>query len=195
LARVVAAVVDINTTYARRHAVGAGTGIVVDPNGLVLTNNHVVEGASAISVTDIGNGRTYRASVLGYNTAHDIAVVHLRDASRLATAPLGDSSAVAVGDRVTAIGNAVPPARAAGTVIGLNQMVSAADDLTRRPERLTGMIQIAAQLLPGDSGGPLVNSIGQVIGIDTAASDPVGGTPRGRGFAIPIDEALQIAKL
>jgi len=199
LGQVVAAVVDIDTTLARRHAVGAGTGIVLDSLGLVLTNNHVIEGATAISATDVGNARTYTARVVGHDHRHDIALLQLRGASGLATAPLGDSSQVAVGDRVVGIGNAGGrggvPSQAPGTVSALNQTVSARDDLTHRSEVLTGLIQIAAAVRPGDSGGPLVTGGGQVIGIDTAASDSyrVERAQGGQGFAIPIDEALQIA--
>ena len=195
----VVAVVDIDTTIGRRRAVGAGTGIVLDSQGLVLTNNHVIEGATAISVTDVGNGRAYDARVIGHDHRHDIALLALSGASGLATAPLGDSSQLGVGDTVVGIGNAGgkggAPSRAPGTVTALNQTISASDDLTHRSELLTGLIQIAAPMRPGDSGGPLVNSLGQVIGIDTAATDSyrVERAGGGRGFAIPIDEALQIA--
>src|ERR1700756_2989334 len=137
LARVVAAVVNINTTYARQHVVGAGTGIVLASEGVVLTNNHVVEGATAITATDVGNRHRYPVAVLGRDRTHDVALVALDGATGLFTAPIGASSAVAVGDRVVAIGNADGrggrPPRAAGTVAGLDQTVSAADDLTRRP--------------------------------------------------------------
>jgi S1-C subfamily serine protease len=199
LGQVVAAVVDIDTTLGRRHAVGAGTGIVLDSLGLVLTNNHVIEGATAISATDVGNARTYTARVVGHDHRHDIALLQLRGASGLATAPLGDSSRVAVWDRVVGIGNAGGrggvPGQAPGTVSALNQTVSARDDLTHRSEVLTGLIQIAAAVRPGDSGGPLVTGGGQVVGIDTAAGDGyrVERAQGGQGFAIPIDEALQIA--
>lgn len=199
LPQVVAAVVDIDTDQARRHAVGAGTGIVLDSGGLVVTNNHVVEGAAAISATDIGNGRTYRARVLGHDRRHDIALVELGGATGLVAAPLGDSSQVAVGDNVVAIGNAGgrggAPSRAPGTVTAINQTISAADDLTGRSERLTGVIQIAAPLRPGDSGGPLVNSTGQVVGIDTAGTQSYRmGTGGGQGFAISIDQVLATAQ-
>ena len=200
LSQVVAAVVDVDTIVGRRRALGAGTGIVLDSQGLVLTNSHVVEGATAISVTDIGNGRRYTAGVLRRDHRHDIAVLGLRGASGLATAPLGDSSQVAPGDEVVGLGNAGgtggAPSQARGTVTALNQTISAADDLTHRSQVLTGLIQIAAPIRPGDSGGPLVNSAGQVIGVDTAATDGsrVDKPGRDQGFAIPIDEAVQIAR-
>jgi S1-C subfamily serine protease len=198
-AQAVAAVVDIDTALRRQHAVGAGTGIVIESSGLVLTNNHVVEGATAIRATDIGNGRTYAASVLGRDRRHDIALLQLRGAKALATAPLGDSSRVAVGDHVFAIGNAGgkggAPAQTPGTVMALNQTVTAADDLTGRSERLTGLIAIAAAVVAGDSGGPLVNDSCQVVGIDTAGSEGYRvGSPGGQGFAVPIDQELQIAQ-
>jgi len=195
LARVVAAVVDINTRYTRLREIGAGTGIVIDAEGLVLTNNHVVDGASAITATDVGNHRSYPVSVLGRDRSHDIALIQLTGATALATAPLGDSSTVAVGERVMAVGNAGgrggTPSRVAGNVTALNQTITAADDVTKRAERLTGMIAVAARVRPGDSGGPLVNSAGQVVGIDTAAGDSPTGTD---GFAIPINTALQISR-
>jgi len=145
-----------------------------------------------------GNHRRYPVTVLGRDRTHDVALVGLDGATGLLTAPLGDSSAVAMGDRVVAIGNADGrggrPLRAAGTIAGLDQTVSAADDLTRRPELLTGLIQITAALRPGDSGGPLVNSLGQVVGVDTAAGDATAGALHGRGYAIPINEALELTQ-
>ena len=196
LSRVIAAVVDIDATFNRQRAVGAGTGIVLNPRGLVLTNNHVVEYASSISATD-ANGHTYPATVLGRDRRHDLALLQL-PATNLTAATLGDSSYLAVGDPVIAIGNAGGrggiPSRAPGTVIALNETVSAGDDLTGRSERLTGMIEIAAAMRPGDSGGPLVNAAGQVVGVDTAGASGTQKSPGGQGFAIPIDEALQIAQ-
>jgi S1-C subfamily serine protease len=171
---------------------------VLASDGVVLTNKHVVEGATAITATDVGNRHRYPVTVLGRDRTHDVALLALDGATGLFTAPLGDSSAVAVGDRVDAIGNADGrggrPLRAAGTVAGLDQTVSAADDLTTRPELLTGLIQITAALHPGDSGGPLVNSLGQVVGIDTAAGDATAGAPHGQGYAIPINEALELSQ-
>jgi S1-C subfamily serine protease len=190
-----AAVVQINTTLDYQNAIGVGTGIVVNPDGEVLTNNHVVEGATGISGTNLGTGRTFPIDVLGYDRTHDIALVQLRGAGGLPTAPLGDSNTVAVGDPIVGVGNAGGPngglTREPGTVRALDQSIVASDDLTGSSERLTGLIQIAANLRPGDSGGPLVNGAGQVVGIDTAASMSY-HTSSG-GYAIPINQALAIA--
>ena len=98
--------VDVNTSITYQGLQGAGTGMVLTPDGEVLTNNHVVEGATSISVTDVGNGKTYNATVLGYDRNEDVAVLQLQNASGLQTVSLGDSSKVSVGEGVVAIGNA-----------------------------------------------------------------------------------------
>ncbi|WP_324933448.1 S1C family serine protease [Mycobacterium sp.] len=186
----------INTGLSYQGAVGAGTGIVLSPNGEVLTNNHVVEGATQITATNVGTGATYPATVVGYDRTHDIAVLQLQGATGLPTAPIGKSSNVAVGDPVLAIGNAGGQglSDARGTVTNLGQTIVAADDLAAA-EQLHGMIQTNANIRAGDSGGPLVDNSGQVIGIDTAASPTYRLSGRGgaQGFAIPIDTALSIA--
>nr|WP_240942849.1 trypsin-like peptidase domain-containing protein [Planosporangium thailandense] len=192
-------IVDVNTTLGLQGAQAAGTGIVLSSTGEVLTNNHVIAGATAISVTDIGNGQTYPATVVGYDRAEDIAVLRLSGASGLRTAPLGDSSKVAPGSGVVAIGNAGgvggAPSVVSGTVTAIDQSITATDENGANAERLTGLIQVAADIRPGDSGGPLVDASGKVIGVDTAASTgfrfQAGG---GTGFAIPINQAMTIAK-
>jgi S1-C subfamily serine protease len=199
-AKVDPALVDINSTFSYQQASGAGTGIVLTSNGLVLTNNHVIDGATKLSVTDVGNGKTYNATVLGYDASHDVALVKLQGASGLKTADLGDSSSAAVGQSVVAIGNAGgtggTPSNAGGAVTALNQSITASDDLDGNSEQLSGLIQTNAGIQPGDSGGSLVNMSGQVIGMDTAASEGTsfssssGGATQ--GFAIPINEALSI---
>jgi S1-C subfamily serine protease len=195
------AMVDINTQLSTPNVQAAGTGIVLDSSGVVLTNNHVISGTTNITVTDIGNNQTYPATVIGYDRTHDIAVLQLQNASGLPTAQIGDSSTVAVGDAIAAIGNAGgrggTPAIAAGTVTALNQTVTVSDASTGDTEQLAGLIQVAANVQPGDSGGPLVNSAGQVIGMDTAGS---AGSPwrsdssGGQGLAIPINDAIAISK-
>ena len=193
------AVVDINTELGDSNGQGAGTGIVLSPSGEVLTNNHVINGATSITATDVGNSRTYAATVVGYDRSHDIAVLQLRDASGLQTASIGDSSGVAVGEQTAPIGNAGgrggTPSVAAGTVSALGQTVTVSDGSSGSAEQLAGLIQVAADVQPGDSGGPLVDTAGQVIGIDTAASagsrwQPSGGV----GLAIPINDAVAISK-
>jgi len=206
-AKVDPGLVDINTVLGYQSAEAAGTGIVLTANGEILTNNHVVEGATSIKVTDIGNGQTYNASVVGFDRTQDIAVIQLQGASGLKTETLGDSSKVAVGDAVVGIGNAGgaggTPSAAAGKVAALNQSITASDDSSNASEKLTGLIQTDANIQSGDSGGSLVNSAGQVIGVDTAASSGYqfsGGFGQGsqssgghQGFAIAINQAITIA--
>jgi S1-C subfamily serine protease len=200
-ARVDPALVDVVSSDGLQGATSAGTGIVLTANGEILTNNHVIEGATAIKVTDVGNGRTYTATVVGYDASHDVAVLQLQGASGLTVASLGDSSSVRVGDNVVALGNAGgkggTPSVAAGTVTALNQSITASDDLSGTSEQLTGLIQTNANIQPGDSGGSLVNAYGQVIAIDTAASSAYQFQSQSssgeQAYAIPIDEAVSIA--
>jgi S1-C subfamily serine protease len=193
-----AAVVDIDTALGGG-AAAAGTGIVLTASGMVLTNNHVIQGEEAISVRLTATGATYIAVLIGQDATHDIAVVQLQGASGLSTAPIGDSSGVHVGDSVTALGNAQgrggAPAVATGTVTALGQSITASDETGQSFESLSGMIQTNAPIQPGDSGGPLVNSHGQVVGLDTAASGGRRGPEPGsvQAFAIPIDTALNFA--
>jgi len=172
--KVSAGMVNVNTELGYQGAAAAGTGIVLTADGEVLTNNHVVEGATSIKVTDIGNGQTYTASVAGYDRSHDVAVLKLANASGLTTEALGDSSSVKVGDAVVGLGNAGgaggDPIPAGGRVTALNQSITASDESSGSSEQLTGLIQVDANIQSGDSGGPLVNAQGQVIGMDTAAS-------------------------
>ena len=190
------AIVDINTTLTNGQA--AGTGMVLTSSGLVLTNNHVIDGATSIQVQIDGTGPQYTASVVGYDVTHDVALLQMQNVSGLKTIPVGDSSKVAVNDPVVAIGNALgrsgPPAVTQGSVSALDQSITA-NDTTGNSETLNGTIQINAPIQPGDSGGALVNSSGQVIGLNTAAA---GGYRRysasSVAFAIPINSALSIAR-
>ena len=200
IAEVVApAVVNINTVIGKGRATAAGTGIVLTSSGQVLTNNHVINGATSIRATNTANGRTYQASVVGRDRNDDIAVLQLSGASALRTAKLGDSDTVAVGDQIAAVGNAdganVRPSVATGTVTALGRSISAHDELTGKVERLSGLIEVDANVRPGDSGGPLVNTAGEVVGVDTAASGNFRvQTDGGTGYAIPINSALTIAR-
>lgn len=199
--RVDPALVDIVTTNSIAGTKAAGTGIVLTASGEILTNNHVIEGATSIRVTDVGNGQTYSATVVGYDSTSDVAVIQLQGASGLTTASLGNSSSVAVGDAVTALGNAQgkggTPAVASGTVTALNQSITASDESAGSSEQLTGLIESNAPIQPGDSGGALVNSHGQVVGMNTAASSSyqfqsTGGSGT-QAFSIPISTATTIA--
>jgi S1-C subfamily serine protease len=196
------ALVDVMTTLGYQHASAAGTGMVLTPDGEVLTNNHVVEGATAIKVRDVGNGRTYTARVVGYSETSDVAVIQLNGASGLRTVNTGDSGSVKVGQKVTALGNAEgkngTPSVATGTVMALGATITASDQGSGTTEQLTGMIRTNAGIQPGDSGGPLVNGSGQVVGMNTAASSatgPIGTTAAETtaAFSIPMNKALSIA--
>ena len=197
-ARVNPGMVDINTVLGYQNAAAAGTGIVLSTDGLVLTNNHVIAGATRISATDVGNGQTYAASVVGYDRTEDVAVLKLSDASGLTVAPLGDSSGVSEGDGVVAIGNAGgtggTPTSVSGTVTALNRSITAQDRSTGTSEELTGLIEVTAAIEPGDSGGPLASTSGEIIGMNTAASEGFRyQTTTGTGYAIPINQAIAIA--
>jgi S1-C subfamily serine protease len=200
--RVDPALVDVISTDGYQGATSEGTGIVLTSTGEVLTNNHVIEGATSIKAIDIGNGKTYTATVVGYDASHDVAVIQLQNASGLTTANLGDSSTVQTGNSVTALGNAEgkggTPSVATGTVTALNQSITASDELSNVSEQLTGLIETNAPIQPGDSGGPLVNAYGQVVGMDTAASSSYQlqgqSSTATQAFSIPIDEAVSVAK-
>jgi S1-C subfamily serine protease len=202
-AKVDPGLVDVNTTLGYQQEQAAGTGIVLSSNGVVLTNNHVINGATSISVTDVGNGKTYTATVVGYDRSKDIAVLQLHNASGLQTATLGNSANVAVGQDVVGVGNAGgsggTPSAAGGTVTALNQSITASDQGDGTSEQLSGLIQTNADIQPGDSGGALVNSSGVVIGVDTAASAGYsfqfnGNSNGNQGYAIPINTALSVAR-
>ena len=195
-AKVSPGLVDVVSTLGYQQAKGAGTGMVLTSSGEVLTNNHVIDGATSISVTDIGNGRTYSASVVGYDQHHDVAVLQLHGASGLQTVSLGNSSSAAVGQRVVALGNAGgkggAPSVVTGKIAGTGASIGAADQLAGTVEQLHGLIAHNAAIQPGDSGGPLVNRYGQVIGIDTAGGQSQSGQTH--GFAIPINQAVATAR-
>src|SRR5579864_1185060 len=192
-------VVIINTALQYNSEQAAGTGMVIRSDGLVLTINHVIEGSTAVKATDMGNGKTYTAKVLGYDVTGDMALIQLQNASGLRTVPTGNSSAVKTGDSVVAMGNAngqnsiVP---AAGQVTALNQTITAGDPGgTVTSETLHGMIATNANIVSGDSGGPLANSAGEVIGMDTAGGGEGFSAQQSTvGFAIPINTALSVAQ-
>jgi S1-C subfamily serine protease len=199
--------VDIDTTLSYEGEEAAGTGMVLTSSGEILTNNHVIDGATSISVTDIENGKTYKANVVGYDRTGDIAVLQLVDASGLKTVTLGNSSDVTSGESVVAIGNAGgtggTPSVAAGSITALDQAITASDEGGGNAEQLSDLIETNAGIEPGDSGGPMVTSSGAVVGMDTAAetgssesSVEMGGTETASttGYAIPINEAVTVAK-
>lgn len=195
--------VDVYSTLGYSGQQAAGTGMVLTADGKVLTNNHVVAGATSIRVTDVDTGRAYRAEVLGYSRSRDVALLQLQNASGLGTITTGDSSQVSVGDPVVGLGNAGgdggAPSVAPGRVTALNQSITATDESAGSSEQLTGLIQVDANIQSGDSGGALADSEGRVIGMNTAASTGYQFGRNGRtagvsGFAIPINDALTLAQ-
>jgi S1-C subfamily serine protease len=187
-------VVDINTVLDYGTARAAGTGLVLTSSGEILTNNHVVDGATTISVTVVSTGNSYTAKVVGTDPTDDIAVIQLSGAAGLSTAKLaGSVSGVSTGDAVTAVGNAGGTGTltaATGSVVATGQAITATDESGANAERLTGLIQVDADIEAGDSGGPLFSG-GSVIGIDTAAASSSAAATA--GFAIPITTATAIA--
>ncbi|MGK9148417.1 trypsin-like peptidase domain-containing protein [Plantibacter flavus] len=185
-------VVDIQTELAYQGAAAAGTGMVLTSDGQILTNNHVVAGATSIVVTVVSTGQEYTARVIGTDATNDVTLLQLDGASGLDTVSVDDDG-VAVGDAVTGVGNAGgtggTPSAAEGSVTALDQDITVQDETTGAGKQLTGLIQTDADIQSGDSGGPLYDAEGEVVGIDTAASS--GGTEID-GFAIPIDHALSI---
>jgi S1-C subfamily serine protease len=188
--------VIINTSLQYDSEAAAGTGMVINADGLVLTNNHVIEDSTAITATVVSTGKTYRATVVGYDQTGDVALIQLRNASGLTTVPIGNSASVKVGNAVVAMGNAEGQgtvATAPGHVTALDQSITASDEGgSTASENLNGMIQTNADIVPGDSGGPLANSAG-VIGMDTAGND-ANDQQASTGFAIPINTALSVAR-
>lgn len=188
----------INSKIQYQSEAGAGTGMVINSDGLVLTNNHVIEDSTKLTATVVATGKTYPATVIGYDTTGDVALIKLQGASGLTTIPLGNSSAVKSGAPVVALGNAKGQGTilpAAGTITGTDKTITASDQGgTITSETLHGMLETNADIVPGDSGGPLSNASGQVIGMDTAGqSVSFGQSAAPTGFAIPINTALSVA--
>ena len=173
--------------------------MIITSSGEVLTNNHVIDGATTIRVEIVDTGESHTAKVLGYDVVDDVALLQIDNVSGLKTVSFADATNVAIGDTVVAIGNAGgrggTPAATAGSVTALDQKVTAGDEGTGNSETLHGMIQMSAPIEPGDSGGPLVNTDGKVIGMNTAAAqsdDFFGQSGSTTAFAIPINKALDV---
>ena len=171
----------------------AGTGIILDSDGTILTNNHVIEGSTSVEVTVESTGETYEARVVGTDATNDVAVLQLDGASGLQAATIDDAGSVAVGDAVTSVGNAEGTGdlvAATGSVLDTDESITVADEATGGGENLADLIMVSAYVVSGDSGGPLVDAEGEVIGVVTAASS---GSAVVTGYAIPIDTALAVA--
>jgi S1-C subfamily serine protease len=189
-------VIDTNLGYENGEA--AGTGMVLTSSGEILTNNHVIRGATTIKVVLPGTGHTYTAKVVGYDAVADVAVLQVNGAANLKTVSIGNSSTVKVGEAVTATGNAEGTGKlttTSGKVTGVAKAITVSDD-EGGSESLSNLIEMNSLLEPGDSGGPLENAAGQVIGMDTAASVSdvrFQQSASSDGYAIPIRTAVAIA--
>jgi len=176
----------------------AGTGIILTRNGEILTNNHVVEGATSITVTVESTDTSYTAKVVGTDATDDVAVLQLVTSSGAKvsglTAAAIDADTLAVGAAVTDVGNAEGTGdlvAASGTVAALDRGIQVRDEISGDAKNLTGLIEVNADVVSGDSGGPLLDAQGEVTGMVTAASS---GTRDVTGYAIPIATAVAIAK-
>ena len=171
----------------------AGTGIIVSENGYILTNKHVVEGSSDISVVT-NDGNSYdNVEIITTDPLSDIAILKISNAKGLKAAELGDSKALNIGQQVIAIGNALGEydgTVTSGIISGIGRTVNASSDDGATKETLTDMIQTDAAINSGNSGGPLVNAQSQVVGVNTA----VASEAQGIGFAIPISSVKGILK-
>ena len=209
VARVAASVVTVQTEvvervadpfgaffgYRERATPGIGSGFIIRPEGVIVTNAHVVAGATRLQVA-MRDGASYPASVLGFDETNDLAVLKI-EARDLPTAPLGRSSDLLVGEWAIAIGNPygfllgnTEPSVTAGVISGTGRnLIARADDAGAYVD----LIQTDASINPGNSGGPLVNAMGEVIGVNSSIYSPTGSSI-GLGFAIPIDRVRRIAE-
>jgi serine protease Do len=179
----------------QRIGAGLGSGFITDPNGTIITNAHVVAGATRVSVA-MRDGKTFPAKVLGVDEQNDLAVLRI-DAKGLPTAPLGSSDDIIIGEWSIAIGNPY------GFLLGNTEPSVTAGVISATGRNLIGqaegggayvdMIQTDASINPGNSGGPLVNADGVVIGVNASIYSPSGGSV-GLGFAIPINRAKRVAE-
>jgi S1-C subfamily serine protease len=186
------AIVDINTVTSSGQA--SGTGQILTSDGEVLTNNHVVDGSTSISVVIAGRSGNYTAHVIGVAPAQDVALIQIEGVSGLPTVTIASSTTVKVGDAIVAIGNALgkggTPTATTGTVTALDQTITASEG-NGKSEQLGGLIQSDAPISPGDSGGVIVNAAGQVVGMITAG-DVQGFRSQTStvNYAIPTDTAI-----
>ena len=184
--------VRIVSTLGYQHGEAAGTGMVLTSDGEVVTNHHVVAGATTVKATVMSTGRTYTATVVGSDTRDDVAVLELADASGLSTVAT-DSTLPGVGDAVTAVGDANGTedhlSAAAGEVMGLDEQITTQSEGNAEGQTLTGLIEISNDVISGDSGGATYDAQGEVVGMTTAASS--GGDVT--GYAIPVAKVLRIA--
>jgi S1-C subfamily serine protease len=191
-----AGIVDIYTRLGYEQGIAAGTGMILTRSGEILTNNHVIRGATNFKIVDVTTHKVYSANITnvpGYSVSRDVAVLQLRSAAGLQPVKLGGALPLHIGQRVVARGNAQgrggAPRSARGRIIGLHQQIVAKDE-SGDSETLHNVIATSAPVVPGYSGGPLENSWNRVLGIVTAGST----SDLPRGFAIPIGQALALAR-
>ena len=171
---------------------GVGSGVILTTSGYILTNRHVVQGSSTLTV-QLLNGQTYPATIVKVLDDNDLALIKI-DAPGLTAASIGSSAALKVGQVALAIGSPLgtyTETVTQGIVSGLGRQVTVTDELTRRQTTLRDLIQTDAAINPGNSGGPLLDATGNVIGVNTAVST----SAEGLGFAIPIDAAQSLIAL
>jgi S1-C subfamily serine protease len=200
VAKVDPAIVDINTQLGNSGR-AAGTGMIINSSGEILTNNHVVAGATSITVTLTSSQQSYPATLMGYDASHDVALLKIDNVSGLPTIQAASASSASVGDSVIAIGNALgkggQPATAQGEITAVNQTITAGDETGGDSETLNNLLQMNAAIQPGDSGGATVNAAGNVIGMTTAGNQSAETTSMSTatiGYAVPIDDALAVVK-
>ena len=193
------AVVDINTTVETGSGSGlaAGTGLVLNSRGEILTNNHVIAGATQIAVNLTGENKSYSALVVGVDPRIDIAVLQVQGVNGWPSAIFADSTHLSAGEKVSAIGNALglggSPRVSVGNITALGQSITAGG-IFAGTEDLSNMIEFDATVSPGESGGPLVDGNGKVVGIITAAAGSANNLPSTPAYAIPANTALGIVK-
>lgn len=178
--------VQTQSMFGTQSGQAAGTGIIISKDGYILTNHHVVNGATAVQIV-AADGTTYdNVKVIGSDPLNDVAYLKVDGVDSFTPAVIGDSSTVRVGQQVVAIGNALGQYQntvSSGIISGKGRPVAASDENGSAAESLTDLLQTDAAINPGNSGGPLLNSSGQVIGMNTA----VASNAEGIGFAIPIN--------
>jgi S1-C subfamily serine protease len=170
-------------------ATGVGSGVILTADGYILTNNHVIQDSSSLSVM-LDDGTEYPATVVKADPDHDLALIKV-EATGLKPARIGDSTKIQVGETAIAIGSPLgtfTETVTKGIVSALDRTITVQDESTGQPHTLNGLIQTDAAINPGNSGGPLLDATGAVIGIDTAVSSGANGL----GFAIPIDVAASL---
>jgi S1-C subfamily serine protease len=200
--RVKPGLVDIASTLRYNNETAEGTGLILSADGLVMTNNHVIDGATSVTVTLVTDpARRYHARVVGYDSTDDVALLKLEGASGLTPVKFGNSAQVSLGTQVLALGNAEGQGGAkpaVGIINALNRRIQANDEGSNSTENLNHMLQTNAAIQQGDSGGALANDAGQVIGMitaaNTSASNQYGASGGTLGFAIPINSALSLAQ-